>query len=188
MVLDAITQVELFVNVFIGVYTLVVFLYVLTSWIRLPYSMRPVQNFLNDVCDPYLNLWRRILPRVGMFDLSPLAGLIGLIVLRETCGRCCLRLSSLVYRGGSAQSNGSSPCNHGACVATIHGPARVSTALASSTAPAILRAAPWLPSRRRRSAPIEPAISAGMVPMPNAAIVAAPRSGSSDSIAISSTV
>jgi uncharacterized protein YggT (Ycf19 family) len=83
MVLDTVTTISNFVDVFIGVYIIVLLLYVLTSWIRLPYSMRPVQNFLNDVCDPYLNLWRRILPRVGMFDLSPLAGLIGLIVLRE---------------------------------------------------------------------------------------------------------
>jgi uncharacterized protein YggT (Ycf19 family) len=83
VVLDAITQVELFVNVFIGVYTLVVFLYVLTSWIRLPYSLNPVQRFLYDVCEPYLRLWRRILPSFGPLDLSPIVGIFGLIVLNR---------------------------------------------------------------------------------------------------------
>ena len=62
MVLDAVTHVKQFVDVFIGVYVLVIFLYVLASWMRLPYSLNPLQRFLHDVCDPYLRLWRRILP------------------------------------------------------------------------------------------------------------------------------
>ena len=84
MVLDAITNVEQFVDVFIGVYLLVILLYVLVSWIRLPYSLNPVQRFLTDVCDPYLRLWRRILPLSGgPFDFSPIAGIFALIILRE---------------------------------------------------------------------------------------------------------
>ena len=81
MVLDAITQVELFVNVFISVYALVVFLYVLTSWIKLPYSLNPVQRFLAEVCEPYLRLWRRVLPSMGPFDLSPMVAIFALVVL-----------------------------------------------------------------------------------------------------------
>jgi len=83
VVLDAITQVELFVNVFISVYALVVFLYVLTSWIRLPYSLNPVQRFLYDVCEPYLRIWRRILPSFGPLDLSPIVGIFALVVLNR---------------------------------------------------------------------------------------------------------
>ncbi len=62
MVLDAISDIEQFVDVFLYVYILVIFLLILTSWIRLPYSFNPVLRFLHDVCDPYLNLWRRVLP------------------------------------------------------------------------------------------------------------------------------
>ena len=83
MVLDAVTQVELFINVFISVYALVVFLYVLTSWIQLPYSLRGVQRFLYDVCEPYLRLWRRILPSLGPLDLSPMVGIFALVVLGQ---------------------------------------------------------------------------------------------------------
>jgi YggT family protein len=79
MVLDAIDQVELFLNVFVTVYTLTIFAYVLTSWIQLPYSLRPVQKFLYDVCEPYLRLWRRILPMAGPIDLSPMVAVIALV-------------------------------------------------------------------------------------------------------------
>jgi YggT family protein len=81
VVLDAITEVELFVNVFIGVYALLVFLYVLTSWVRLPYSFNPVQRFLYDVCEPYLRLWRRFLPSFGGLDFSPIIAFFALGVL-----------------------------------------------------------------------------------------------------------
>ena len=83
MVLDAVTQVELFINVFISVYALVVFLYVLTSWVRLPYSFNPVQRFLEEVCEPYLRLWRRILPSFGPLDLSPMVAIFALVVLGQ---------------------------------------------------------------------------------------------------------
>ena len=83
MVLDAVTQVELFINVFISVYALVVFLYVLTSWVRLPYSFNPVQRFLEEVCEPYLRLWRRMLPSFGPLDLSPMVAIFALIVLGQ---------------------------------------------------------------------------------------------------------
>jgi len=83
VLLDVISQVELFLNVFVGVYVLVIFVYVLTSWIQLPYSLRPVQRFLYDVCEPYLRIWRRILPMAGPIDLSPMVAVIALIVAEQ---------------------------------------------------------------------------------------------------------
>jgi YggT family protein len=83
VLLDTIGSVETFLDVFVGVYVLVIFLYVLTSWIQLPYSLRPVQRFLYDVCEPYLRLWRRILPMAGPIDLSPMVAVVALIVLER---------------------------------------------------------------------------------------------------------
>jgi YggT family protein len=80
VVLDALTQVELFVDVFVGVYTLAILAYILTSWVQLPYSLRPVQRFLSDVCDPYLRLWRRIIPvSAGPIDFTPMVAVIALV-------------------------------------------------------------------------------------------------------------
>lgn len=81
MVLDAITEVELFVNVFVGVYTLAILAYILTSWVQLPYSLRPAQRFLHDLCDPYLRLWRRLIPvSAGPIDFTPMVAVIALIL------------------------------------------------------------------------------------------------------------
>jgi YggT family protein len=80
---DAITSVETFVNVFLILYGLVIFVYILTSWIRLPYSLtlNRIQRFLYDVCEPYLRLFRRLLPATGAIDLSPMLALIALGVI-----------------------------------------------------------------------------------------------------------
>jgi uncharacterized protein YggT (Ycf19 family) len=77
---DAVSSVETFVNVFIGLYVLVILAYIITSWLRLPYSptLNRIQRFLYDVCDPYLRLFRRILPGTGAIDFSPMLAVIAL--------------------------------------------------------------------------------------------------------------
>jgi len=83
LLLDAIDQIERFVSIFVSVYILLIFVYVLTSWIRLPYSLSPVQRFLYDVCEPYLRLFRRVLPPLGPLDLSPIVAVLALVVVQK---------------------------------------------------------------------------------------------------------
>ena len=80
---DAISKVETFVNVFVTVYTLVIFMYIITSWLRLPYSpwLNRIQRFLYDVSEPYIRIFRRFLPSLGPLDLSPMIAIIVLWIL-----------------------------------------------------------------------------------------------------------
>jgi uncharacterized protein YggT (Ycf19 family) len=82
---DAITSAQNFVQVFATVYTLIIFAYILTSWVRMPYSpwLNRIQRFLHDVSEPYLRLFRRILPSMGPLDLSPWIAVIVLWLLAE---------------------------------------------------------------------------------------------------------
>jgi YggT family protein len=82
LVMDAVSSAQKFVSVFIYVYSLLIFAYVLTSWFRVPYSLSPVQRFLYDVCEPWVRLFRRMLPPLGALDLSPIIAIGSLYVIR----------------------------------------------------------------------------------------------------------
>ena len=75
---DTASSVQRFVDMFIWVYILLILAYVLTSWIRMPYSLHRVQRFLDDVCEPYIRIFRRILPTFGPLDLSPIVAVFAL--------------------------------------------------------------------------------------------------------------
>lgn len=80
---DAISQIEAFVNVFITLYGIVLIAYILMSWVRLPYSptLDRIQHFIHDVSEPYLRLFRRLLPMIGPLDFSPMIALIALTAI-----------------------------------------------------------------------------------------------------------
>ncbi len=80
---DAADSVASFVDVFITVYILLILAYILTSWIRLPYSpwLNRIQRFLYDVCEPYLRLFRRFIPPLGPLDISPIVAIFVLFLI-----------------------------------------------------------------------------------------------------------
>jgi YggT family protein len=80
---DAISSIGKFVDVFVSVYILLIFGYIITSWVKLPYSpwLNRVQRFFYDVCEPYLRIFRRILPSLGPLDISPIAAVFSLVFL-----------------------------------------------------------------------------------------------------------
>jgi YggT family protein len=88
VLLDTTSSVQSFVSVFVGIYILLIFVYVLLSWIQLPYSRTTaaVQEFLDEVCRPYLRLFRR-LPALGPFDLSPIVGVVVLLIAAALVNR-----------------------------------------------------------------------------------------------------
>ncbi len=80
---DAVSSANRFVDDFIYVYILLIFIYILFSWVRVPYSpwLRRIQDFLREVCEPYLRLFRRIIPPFGPLDLSPVVAILVLFLL-----------------------------------------------------------------------------------------------------------
>ncbi len=86
---DAVDSVQRFVDAFIYVYILLILVYILTSWVRLPYSpwLNRIQRFLYDVCEPYLRLFRRIVPPIGPLDLSPMVAVVVLFLVQGLIGR-----------------------------------------------------------------------------------------------------
>jgi YggT family protein len=72
-----------FLSALITVYALIIFAWIIVSWVfsfgvRIPYS-RPVNavlDFLRDVSNPWLNLFRRLPLRIGPLDLSPIVAII----------------------------------------------------------------------------------------------------------------
>jgi YggT family protein len=72
------------------VYLVLIIIRVLLTWVpRLPYNraLRASVGFIEEVTDPYLNLFRRFLPPIGgggfALDLSPILGIILLIILQR---------------------------------------------------------------------------------------------------------
>jgi YggT family protein len=81
---DTASSLQAFVGVFVGIYILLILIWVLLSWIRLPYSRTgaAVQEFVDEVVRPYVRLFRR-LPTIGPFDLSPIVAVIVLLVAAQ---------------------------------------------------------------------------------------------------------
>ena len=65
------------------VYLILIFVYVVTS-IMFAFGVRPpyarwsnaLLGFLRDVCEPYLRIFRRFMPKLGPLDLSPIVAVI----------------------------------------------------------------------------------------------------------------
>jgi YggT family protein len=78
-----------YVSALFLVYIILILIRVLMSWIpRMPYNptLRAVLDFVVETTDPYLNVFRRIIPPIGGggfgLDLSPMIAIIVLVILR----------------------------------------------------------------------------------------------------------
>jgi YggT family protein len=86
---DLASSLQSFVRVFVGIYVLLIFAYVILSWIQVPYSgpVATVQRFLDEICRPYLNLFRGRIPTLGPLDLSPMVAIIVLFAAAAIVNR-----------------------------------------------------------------------------------------------------
>lgn len=71
-----------FINFLFQVYTLMLFARILASWIPQANEYR-VMQFVGYYTDPYLNIFRRFVPPLGMFDLSPIVAFLCLSFIQN---------------------------------------------------------------------------------------------------------
>src|SRR5690349_11896574 len=96
MLVTAITRLDVanYVSAVFEVYLIILLVYVLTNLmfalgVRPPYSRvtDAVLGFLREVAEPYLRLFRKLLPPIGMIDFTPMIAIIVLgIVWRIVVG------------------------------------------------------------------------------------------------------
>jgi YggT family protein len=84
------TEIAGYLSTLIYVYTLLIVLYIVVQLLfafglRPPYSRASdaVLAFLRDICEPYLRIFRRVIPMVGAFDFSPIVAIIVLSLLNS---------------------------------------------------------------------------------------------------------
>jgi len=82
------TEVASFLEALLQVYTLVIIAYILLSLVqsagmRIPYNAvtGAIFKFLNDAVEPYLAFFRRFIPPLGPFDLSPIVAILVLQIV-----------------------------------------------------------------------------------------------------------
>jgi YggT family protein len=82
-------DVATYVNALFIVYIILIFANILISYVpRMPYSppLRAVLDFIAETTNPYLNVFRRVLPTFGgggfALDLSPVVGIIVLLLVQ----------------------------------------------------------------------------------------------------------
>ena len=81
--MEARRQIADFLSALIYVYTLIIFAWIIISWVlsfgvRIPYS-RPVNavlDFLRDVTNPFLRIFRRLGLQFGPIDFSPIVAIL----------------------------------------------------------------------------------------------------------------
>jgi YggT family protein len=92
MPLAALTRVDIanYVSALFTVYIILIFAYVLLNMmfslgVRPPYARwsDAVLKFLRDVSEPYLRIFRRFIPPIGMFDFTPMIAIILLYVIQR---------------------------------------------------------------------------------------------------------
>ena len=81
------------VTTFIGIYTLLLVIRVLLTWFPNINWFDPPFSILSQLTDPYLNLFRSIIPPLGGMDFSPMLAIILLQVVSQVLSSVAVRSS-----------------------------------------------------------------------------------------------
>ena len=68
------------------VYAFIIFLRAILSWFAIsPYN--PIVVFLDRITEPILAPLRRVIPRIGMIDITPMVAILMLIIIASVINR-----------------------------------------------------------------------------------------------------
>ena len=70
------------IDLLFQVYMLMLFVRILSSWAPQLMEYKFMQ-FLAFYTDPYLNIFRRLIPPLGMFDISPILAFFSISLLKD---------------------------------------------------------------------------------------------------------
>lgn len=79
-------NVATYVGALFTVFIILILVRILLSFIPMAPGSRPARafwDFIHQSTDWYLNIFRRMIPPLGMFDLSPIVAIIVLSILRS---------------------------------------------------------------------------------------------------------
>lgn len=63
----------------VDLYSALIVIYVLLSWISQKSGiLYDIDNVLRLICEPYLGIFRRMIPPIGMIDISPIVAILAL--------------------------------------------------------------------------------------------------------------
>lgn len=65
-------DIALILSSVIRFYSILIMVYVLMSWVPVSGIFSDIQRVLGTLVEPYLGLFRRFIPPIGMIDVSPL--------------------------------------------------------------------------------------------------------------------
>lgn len=71
---------------FINIYWVLLIVRILLSWFPTIDWMNPPFSILSQITDPYLNIFRRVIPPIGGMDFSPILALFLLQFLSQIIG------------------------------------------------------------------------------------------------------
>ncbi len=84
------TEIADYLSTLIDIYTLLIVVHIVIQLlfsfgVRPPYSRATgaVLTFLRDVCEPFLRLFRRVIPQLGPIDFSPVVAILALEIFNN---------------------------------------------------------------------------------------------------------
>ena len=76
-----------YVDALVTVYFVLILLNIMLSWVQqfrpIPYNLalRAVIGFIEETTEPFLNLLRRFIPRIGPLDITPIVAILAVSII-----------------------------------------------------------------------------------------------------------